>query len=369
MNERVKKTNNLNLNPNPSLRFPKKTESVLKFAVYALLLVASALCMNESRGFFRTLPAMLILPGMATLFYNKKTLTAALCFIITLILSAAENASVSAAAMTALSALIFASVSIFIKRLAVTAAVNIKKRRFCGVAATILFVTGIIVYALIFGNPVSFFLANYENSRYIAETYAEGAPRICYTYYDFDEGRWFTRVSFRDDAEMSADISVYGEKAETVDGYSNYYEYKYLSARRNELARLLSETASEQFGQCAVRINTEKTEIAAYPGADAENFYSQMVFDIAFYDQLTDEASFSEKCRIYHEYIMSAGFDFGTINYYGGFADEFLFEASVKNGFEGEFGTLALAEPFSENGFDRYYDESDYADHWSYGKS
>ncbi len=336
-------------------------KTVLFLAVYILLMIGATASLLESSGILRTFPLVFLLPATATLFYNKKRLTTVLTFVLVLFFILIEAGSVKIAIVTALVAFAFAAVGIFIKRLVVTLFVSDGKKLPILALSVILFVAAILFYAFLFGNPFSALSAQQKNLGYIDESYGMASPEIRHTYYDFDEKSYMTTVSFSEDAVMSADICA-ADPENIVDGYNNYYEHKYLLARSNILKSLLELKLPDETR--AVRINIDDTKITGAALKDPESLCDEMVFDIAFYSQLTSREEFLEKCREYHTVILDNGFVYGKINYYGGFADEFLFEMTVEYGNDGDLS--ALVKDFSAEGFERYYEEKDLYDHWSY---
>jgi hypothetical protein len=97
---------------------------------------------------------------------------------------------------------------------------------------------------------------------------------------------------------------------------------------------------------------------------DPDALCTEMVFDVAFYSQLNTKEEFLSKCREYYDVILDGGFVFGKICFYGGFADDFLFEMTVEYGKENDLASLV--KDFSAETFERYYDDKDLYDHWSY---
>ncbi len=336
-------------------------KAVLFLAVYIILMIGATASMLESGGILRTFPLVFLLPALATLFYNKKRLTAALTFVLVLFLILIEAGSVKIAVITALVACAFAAVGIFIKRLVVTLFVGDGKKLPIVALSIILFVAAILFYAFLFGDPFSALSAQKKNLDYIDESYGAASPEIRHTYYDFDEKAYMTKVSFSEDAVMSADICA-ADPDNIIDGYNNYYEHKYLTARSNILKSLLELKLPNETR--AVRINIDDTKITGAALKNPDALCTEMVFDIAFYSQLTSREEFLEKCREYHKVILDNGFVYGKINYYGGFADEFLFEMTVEYGNDSELSSLV--KDFSAKGFERYYEEEDLYDHWSY---
>lgn len=332
--------------------------NLFKISVFIIFAVFSSYTVSYGASFLRTIPFVFILPALSTLFYNRKLLSAFLCFVSCAIFLTVESTDVFGTIIFSLAAFLFAGLGILVKRFFVTAYVNEKKRIFCAVLGFVLLFAGIISYALVFGNPVSFAVNRARNVQYIEETYGKEAFRSeNYTRFDAKTKRYYTNVSFTDISQMNADIS-FGE--EVYDGYSNYYEYKYLSERREELASLFAENVK---GECAVRINTSETETAA------DTLLNQdMVFDVAFYSQLTEKEDFAATCEKYLNALVQHGFECKKINFYGGFADEFLFKFSAQYPFMYGEDMKNDIVPFEEAAFDRYYNELDYADGWGYGK-
>lgn len=346
-----------------SVKAPDARKTAFRFLLillYAALLAASGYSVTKGAGILRTLPLVLLLPAAATFFYPKKTLAACAVFAVTLLFAVVESDDIPGALGLSAAALLFAAVGILIKRFFVTAAVSREKRNACAVCGGGLLLLGIVGYAVLFGNPVSALSARHADLSYLEATYGTEAPQAKKTWYDAAERRYFTDVSFRDESPMEAEIS---SKAPIIDGYANYYEYRMLSARREEMVRLFAEAFPKK-GAPAVRVNPRETEIAASPKSEPAAFYDRMVFDIAFYDQITEADAFAKQCAQYAAALDDAGFVYGTLHFYGGFADAFAFTLTA---FPGETLTQALVQPFAEADFDRYDDGTDDADHWRRG--
>jgi len=339
-------------------------KNIFPYAAYAILVALSTVFTTESAGILRTIPFVLVLPALATFFINKKLITVFLCFAIALCFGAVERYSVAQTVFNAVAAGAFAGIGILAKRFFVTACVAERLKKLMVLCGALLLIIGGAAYAFVFGNPVHAAIYAGKNAEYIKNIYGENAPEIRYTHYDALSGKYFTNVGFTDETYMNADISLDG--TEVYDGYSNYYEYKILSERRTEMSQLLTQRFPGS--QFALRINMDETDISvcAADVNDPQKFYGSMVFDLAFYGQLREKDAFADECRKYAEYLKSTGTIFAHFNYYGGFADEFLYEMAVPCGFEGDY-TL-LAKDFEGETFNRYYEESDYIDGWSYGR-
>lgn len=342
----------------------KKADHAIKkplfFAAYILLVVFASYTASKGAGFLRSLPFAVILPAAATLFYNKKLLTTGLVFVCSLVFLLVETEKITECIITALLFALIAGAGILVKRFFVTAYVSREKRIFCALSGAVILAAAVIFYCFLFGNPVSFMISRAGNLGYMEKTYGEKAPDTAETYYDFTQKRYFTNVNFADTSPVKAIISA---KEPVYDGYSNYYEFVLLSERREEMAEFLSSHFSA--GDFALRINVSGTEISATPETKAEDVFDEMVFDIAFYSQLSEKDAFAEKCRGYAQALAGEGFEFKTVNFYGGFADEFLFSLSVPYGESTDVSENVT--DFDGEVFERYYDELDYADGWSFG--
>ena len=351
----------MNENANVKTNKASIVKNVLFLAIYTLLMIGATASMLESSGILRTIPFVFILPAAATLFYNKKRLTCALVFVFVLFFALIETGSEKTAFLLALTALAFAFVGIFIKRLVVTFFVDNSKKAITALLSVVLFAASIVLYAFLFGNPFSAISAQNENLSYINESYGQSAPDVRYTYYDFEEKAYMTKVAFSEDAVMSADICA-KDPENVIDGYNNFYEHKYLTARSNILTSLFELEIPDETR--LVRINIEDTKITGAAIKDPDALCAEMVFDVAFYSQLNTKEEFLSKCREYYDVILDGGFVFGKICFYGGFADDFLFEMTVEYGKENDLASLV--KDFSAETFERYYDDKDLYDHWSY---
>jgi len=351
------------MNENANVKTNKAliVKNLLFLAVYTLLMIGATASMLESSGILRTIPFVFILPAAATLFYNKKRLTCALVFAFVLFFTLIEAGSEKVAFLMALISVAFAFVGIFIKRLVVTFVVDKSKRAVTCILSVILFVAAIVLYAFLFGNPFSAISAQSNNLSYINESYGQSAPDVKYTYYDFEEKAYMTKVAFSEDAVMSADICA-KDPENIIDGYNNFYEHKYLTARSNILTSLFELELPDETR--VVRINIDDTKITGAALKDPDALCTEMVFDVAFYSQLNTKEDFLAKCREYYDVILDGGFVYGKISFYGGFADDFLFEMTVEYGKENDLD--ALVKDFTAETFERYYDDEDLYDHWSY---
>ena len=340
-----------------------KTKKAVAIIIYALLIVLAAITVTDVGGFLRTLPFIFILPPVATLLYNKRLLTVLLTFVAVFFVSSATFGSVTEALMLSVVSAIFSFVGIYVKRLIVTCVVcdGKAKKIFCIILSAVIAVISFGAYFCFFGDPVSAFSARNENIKYIGENYAENDINIGKTTYSFSEKRYFTKVTFTDDALMNADISV--KNNVIIDGYNNYYEYKYMSNRAEQLALILSESFREDFG---IGCNTVESDILFAPNVKYEDTFDKMVFDVYFGTQTADEAAFAKKCASYAEKVKESGFSHMALKFYGGFAGDFYYEMTVESDFSGDLTSKVL--PFNENHLVKRETEADYMDHWSYGR-
>ncbi len=340
-----------------------KTKKAVAIIIYALLIVFAAITVTDMGGFLRTLPLVFILPPIATLLYNNRKLTVLLTFVAVFFVSSATLGKVAEAFMLSAVCAVFSFVGIYAKRLIVTSIVcdGKAKKIFCFILSAAIVFIGFTAYFCFFGNPVSVLSARSENLKYIGENYAENDINIGKTTYSFSEKRYFTNVTFTDDALMNADISV--KNRVIIDGYGNYYEYKHMSNRAEQLALILSESFREDFG---IGCNIVESDILFAPNVKYDDVLDKMVFDVYFGTQTPDEAAFAEKCASYAEKVKESGFSHMALKFYGGFAGEFYYEMTVESGFSGDFASKV--QPFYENHLVKRETEADYMDHWSYGR-
>jgi hypothetical protein len=340
-----------------------KVKKTASFFAYVLLIVLSAITLTNAGGFFRTIPFVLVLPALATFLYNKRELTSALTFLATFMVASAQSLDIKKAFLLSVAAFIFSFAGIYIKRLLITAYVCDGKARkiFCIILACAFLLIGSAVYFTLFGNPVSALVSRADNIAYIKENYPERELEINETVYDFSHRRYFTNVSFMSDSPMNADISVKG--GVIIDGYHNYYEYKYMSKRAQELSLIIYEAFREN---TSVGCNIAKTDILFAPNKTAGETYSDMVFDIYFGTQTADESTFAGKCKEYCEAINEKGFEYGALKFYGGYAGEFYYEMTVPHDFPTDFYGNVL--PFNEKHLVKRETEADYKEHWDFGR-
>lgn len=341
-----------------------KAKKAVSIIIYAVIIVVAAITVTETGGFFRTLPFVFVLPAVATLFYNKRLLTALLVFVATFLVSASVNGDmVQVLLLSAISA-VFALVGIYAKRLIVTALVcdGKAKRTFCIIYAAAIFFVFSVSYFIFFGNPVSQLMASSDNRAYISENYGENEIKVGKTIYNYSKNRYFTNITFTDESPMNADISV--KNRTIIDGYNNYYEYKYMSQRAADLSRILSASFKEELG---VGCNIGETDILFAPNvSDVREVYGKMVFDVYFGTQTADEATFAKKCAEYKKAVDDSGFEYCALKFYGGFAGDFYYEMTAEADISGEHSQLVL--PFNENHLVKRESEADYKEFWNYGR-
>ena len=340
-----------------------KIKNTALFLIYAFLIVLCAVTVSDMGGIWRTIPFAFILPALATFLYNRKTLTVILTFFAVFTVCSAQSENIIQPIITAVISTVFAFLGIYVKRLIVTAFVcdGKHKKVFCLVLAGVISIISVCLYFSRFGNPVSCLIYRQNNVDYIEENYPGHDLSIKNTIYDFSAKRYFTNIRFSDESPMNAQISL--KNKVIIDGYHNYYEYKYLSERAQSLSLILAQRYPENM---SVGCNTVETDIILAPNCEKADTYSEMVFDIYLGTQLFDEESFAAKCKDYFEAVKEAGFEHKALKFYGGYAGEFYFEMTIPSDFAGDFTGSVL--PFNQNHLVKREKEADYREFWDFGR-
>ena len=340
-----------------------KIKNAALFLIYAFIIVLCAVTVSDMGGFFRTLPFVFVLPAAATFLYNRKTLTVILTFCAVFMVCSAQSENITQPLILSAISAVFAFLGIYVKRLIITAYVcdGKSKKLFCLILSVLISVICVFFYFSVFGNPVSALIYRADNVDYIEENYPEHDLSIKNTVYDFSMKRYFTNIRFSDESPMNARISV--KNNIIIDGYHNYYEYKYMSERSQELSVILAESFKENV---SVSCNIGETDIILAPNCEKTETYSEMVFDIYIGTQIFDEESFAVKCKDYFDAVKESGFEYKALKFYGGYAGEFHYEMTIPSDFSGDFSEAV--QPFNENHLVKREKEADYRQFWDFGR-
>jgi len=340
-----------------------KIKNTVLFLAYALLIVLCAVTVSDIGGIWRTIPVAFALPALATFLDNRKTLTVILTFFAVFTVCSVQSENILQPLITAAVASVFACLGIYVKRLVITACVcdGKPKKVFCLTLAAIISIISVCLYFSYFGNPVSCLSYRQNNIDYIEENYPEHDLSIKNTIYDYSMRRYFTNIRFSDESPMNAQISV--KNKVIIDGYHNYYEYKYMSERAQGLSLILAESFPENL---SVGCNTVETDIILAPNCEKTETYSEMVFDIYLGTQIYGEEDFAVKCKDYFEAVKESEFEYKALKFYGGYAGEFYYEMTVPSDFTGDFNDAV--QPFNEKHLVKREKEADYREFWDFGR-
>ncbi len=327
--------------------------------IYAFIIFIATFTLTEQRGFFRTLPFILILPAVATFFYNKKLLTVILCGILAMFFGLVDSSDIAVAALLAILAMIFSSIGIVSKRLFITGTLSETKRSICYILAVVLVVAGIVGYFGFFGNPVDLVGKHSDNVKYIRSAYPDETITIGKTAFDFYDRTYYTSCKIIcGNTKIIADISA--KSPPHSDKFRKYLEYTLLGERITELSRtIMSNLPGESV---LIREVSVDESVALTSSLTADDVRAHMSFDIAFIAQLTDISDFAKKCDEYIRALDSASFDYKTITFYGGFADEYRFCAV----YEKSNDTPVSLSDIPKTAFDRDANVDDFCDGWRY---
>ena len=270
-------------------------KKILASLVYALILVLCVLLLSRRGGFARTLPFLLILPPVATLFRNYKALTAAVLALCAFVCARADDLSLQHALLFALLSGLIAAVGMLVKRFLVTARVNREKRKISVIAAVALTIVGLSLHVAVFGQPFGYFAEKNFDARYLAETYApaENPPRVGNTYYNPFAARYESKITFSD-GETVKNALFYRDAEGISDGYRAYHEARVLKEKRDELMLRLAEKFPEyMFTVEGVSVETDAVIDEKSGVAELER---NMVFSISFYTQFPNEETYEAVC-------------------------------------------------------------------------
>ncbi len=320
MNEQIKKLVN-KFTASPHYKY-------VRVLIYAIIIFIATFTLSEQRGFFRTLPFVLVLPAVATLFYNKRTLTVILCGVLAMFFGLVDTADISDAVLTAIIAMIFAFAGILTKRLIVTGKLYSGRRLLCYSLSAVLVIIGTLGYFAYFGNPIGTVGNHNDNVKYIRATYPDEDISIGATAYSFRDKTYYTSCKIDcGRSKIFADISA--NEPERTDRYRKYLEYTMLSDRITELSRTIMTGFP---GESVIfREAGFSRDVPLSQAVTPESVRAHMSFDIAFVAQITDIAEFEKKCAEYAEFLEKSSFEYKRITFYGGFADEYRFCAVYEN--------------------------------------
>ncbi len=313
-------------------------KAFMKHIAYAALLVLSQLFFTKDSGMLRMIPLAVIMPAVATVFYNNRKLTVSICVLLSLFFNMMNEQTILAAVTLSILAGVFAFVGIFVKRLFVTSMLREgTKRAVYTVCAVILAAISLVSYAALFGNVFSAAAAKEVHIDYINYMYGLDSGIACEsTFYDFGSKSYVTEVSFEDGARRKALISYQRsmKPEEALDGVRDYYEEKLLDELRGQIFEATEGIESEIDSVCfdgnvIISSRWQANELAEYS-----------VFEVRFKSQTEDLEDFVRKCEEFVSRLDSAGIVFGRIVFYGGYAENDLFRMELDFGTHEDYKNL-----------------------------
>lgn len=337
-----------------------KNNSAICFFAAGLLCIAAAYLTDPTLGAVASIPFMIILPAIGYFLYRHILHIGALCalggFIFRYFFASELKTALIFAIICAFYGIIgaiFAKILIFSRM----------KKKFYIVSALFL-----IFFFAIFSVFHGTFFANLSskalNEEYLRRTYPEEDFSIGTTYYSFNDKCYLTEFIFSDNELYLAKIGVKDgyNKNIVVNGYRDYCEARLLEAGTDILNSYLSNYVHEGEDFALRRDKIEETQLLTTASVP-KDFYSEMCYELAFYEIFPEKSGFEEMCRRYISYIPES-FEYQSIRFYGlGESGEFEYALTTTDK-SPEF----VSEPFDNKSFERYLHNSDTHKYWKFIK-
>lgn len=337
-----------------------KDSKLLRLFIAGILCFAAACLTEPTLGALATLPFIIVIPATGYFIYSNILHICGFCALGGFLFKYAIVSELREAASFALVCALYGVLAVLRVKYMMSA-----KSKLRYIYSTIFFACLISIYFVFHGTFFANLSSKDLNEKYLTERYPEEEFTIGTTYYSFSDKCYLTEFVFSDNEVYRAKIGVKEGKngrIVKVNGYRDYCEARLLEDGTDILLSYLSNYVHEGEDFALRRDKIEETAILT-TDSTPEDFYSQMCYEIAFYNIFPESTAFEEMCRQYVSYIPE-GFEYGSIRFYGiGASGEFEYSLSAKDG-EAEF----VSEPFDAESFERYFRNSDTHKYWEFIK-
>ncbi len=343
-------------------------EIIKKYCGFALAVAAAFIAVylfSGNRGAWQGVPIILFAPIISDILFKNSKAVCALYAVIAFVMSRFDGESIEYSVKYTAVVLGIAIVSIFVKRLVVTALTYKKNSKLSAAlfaAAAMIAVAAFFVYPMYNGTFFGNLRAAELNRAAFLEKYSgtkiESTEEK--TFYSSKAGGYLTemRVSMYNHV-IIADYCANGKYGE-VDGYRNYCARLMMDEAADDLKHALSFTYTSGV-DFAVRPGEFSGEGVLLPDSRTEEYADRMSFEIAFYDRIDTAEDFAALCRDYNRIIEESGFVYESITYYG--VNGYTFQMTLPYGYSGEI-TANEVEKFDRATFKKYSSDNDVKEYW-----
>lgn len=347
---------------------PNRHGTLMKYCGFALAVAAAFTAVylfSGNRGAWQGVPIILFAPVISDILFKNSKAVCAVYALIAFIMSRFDGESIEYSVKYTAVVLGIAVVSIFVKRLVVTALVYKENRKLFAalfVFAAVICAAALFVYPMYNGTFFGNLRAAEVNRTAFLEKYSGTGIESTggKTYYSRKAGGYLTemRVSAYNNV-IIADYCADGTHGE-VDGYKNYCARLMMDEKADEIKHALSFSYTSGI-DFAVRPGDYSGDDVLLPDSRTEEYADKMSFEIAFYDRTDTAEEFAALCRSYNGIIEESGLVYESITYYG--VNGYTFQMTLPHGYTGEI-TANEAEKFDRSTFKKYSSDSDVKENW-----
>ena len=337
----------------------------VRFCIAGIICLFAAYLSEKTLGAVATIPFILILPGIASLFYPKPLHLTGLCALGAFIFKCIFASDIKDILIFMLITMLFGTVSAYfftsVKEFVITKKKNIKS-----IISAVLFVLSVVIYINLHGTFFGNLSSEKVNTKYLENTYPDEQFLISSTYYSPTDRCYVTEFGFTSKERYSALVSTGNSKDSSdvaqIDGYRDNAEYEILERGKSGITTALSTFAYEGSDYVIRNKSLETNDILTAASSYSE-YMDKTNYEIALYYQFDTAEAFENMCRDYAEHLAKyESVNYNSITFYG-------FDGSDKKDFSYTLTCKYGASEFSAKEFDsssysRYFDEKDTHKYW-----
>ncbi|MBQ9544965.1 MAG: hypothetical protein IJV00_07555 [Clostridia bacterium] len=296
---------------------------LLRVSGMILLVFWGSSLLSPGSGFLTTLPLLTLFGAAAALLCFKPLPAAALGFVSAFFSGVISSLGLTKSALLGVSAFLGVTAAFWGVRLAAKAfrAKKALHKVLLAVCAVVLLLAAPAIRLFWYGTPRDNLAAGERFEKYLANKYPDQTFRSLKVVYSRPDGGYIATVGFGD-ADAPAEAELAQKDGGIADGFFESFTLAGRDRVQGELVKLIrSDFVSEDLYIACPSLDVGASDQESFSGsfgAAPEWIRSHAVFEIGFKTSLTGAADFSAKTKNYFEYILSSGFSFSRITFYGG---------------------------------------------------
>lgn len=354
---------------------PERGERIRRLCGVSLAVAVaftSVYLFSGNRGAWQGVPFILFAPALSDVLCKNRRAVCVLYAVIAFFMSRIDAESIEYSVKYTAVVLGISIVSVFVKRLVVTA-IAVKEKRgtaaaFLG-AAILITVAALAVYPMYNGTYFGNIKGEEQNRAAFADKYGEAGLEytVGNTYYSHKAGGYLTEMKLTD-VGITAGYSANGRDEHQlgeIDGYENYCAKLMMDEASDDLKYILSYHYSSGI-DFAVRPGAWRPgeytgEGVLTPESRVKDYAEFMSFEIAFYDRIDSKDDFASLCRSYFGYIEESDFVYENITFYG--VNGYTYQLTLPHGYTGDITANEVLK-FDKSSFKKYSSDSDVKEYW-----